>query len=121
MSYKFSNDKPIFEQIMDNIVVKIASGVYNENDRLLSVREYAVEFGVNPNTVQRALAELEKEGIIYSRRGDGRFVLDLSKAEKKRLEIAVNRAKLFVYEMKRMGFDGNTVLKFTEEIVNEHS
>lgn len=49
VGYQFSSDKPIFEQIIDNIVVKIASGIYQENERLLSVRDYAVEFGVNPN------------------------------------------------------------------------
>ena len=121
MGYQFSSDKPIFEQIIDNIVVKIASGIYQENERLLSVRDYAVEFGVNPNTVQRALSELEREGIIYTKRGDGRYVGNISKAEKMRKAIAGGRIKLYVHEMRRMGFSDNQILNLTGEILNEHS
>lgn len=76
MSWYFSNDKPIFQQLVDIITTDIISGKYKLGAKLDSVRDLAVEAGVNPNTMQRALAEIEETGIIYTKRGDGRYVTE---------------------------------------------
>ena len=71
MAWSFSTDRPIFQQIADIIVLKIISGEYPPGYRLNAVRDLALEAGVNPNTMQRALTTAEDGGIIYVRRGEG--------------------------------------------------
>ena len=119
MSYYFSNTQPIFEQIIECLVVEIANGKYNKDDRIPSVREYALEFGVNPNTVQRALTELERMGILYSKRGDGRFIGEIDKAISTCEKIANQKAKIYVQEMKKMGFNCEKVIDLIKEAFNE--
>jgi DNA-binding transcriptional regulator YhcF (GntR family) len=104
LRYTFKSSQPIFEQIIEYLVVQIVNNNNKEGDRVLSVRDYAIEFGVNPNTVQRALAELERLGILYSKRGDGRFVADSSKASAICERIANQKAKQYNQEMQKMGF-----------------
>lgn len=72
----FNDSIPIYIQIVERFKLLIASGKIGPGERLPSVRELASESGVNPNTMQRALAELEREGLIYSVRTSGRFVTD---------------------------------------------
>ena len=74
MEYIFNNDKPIYLQLLENIRIEIVSGILKPGDRLLSVRELALKMKVNPNTLQKALAELENEGLIYTERTNGKFV-----------------------------------------------
>ena len=74
MAWSFSNDKPIFQQLVDRITLDIISGKYSPGDKLEAVRDLAVTAGVNPNTMQRALTEIEATGLIYSKRGDGRYI-----------------------------------------------
>lgn len=76
MSWEFDNKLPIFRQIVDTLIVRIIKGDYKPGDKLDSVRDLAVEAGVNPNTVQRALVEIEQTGLLETRRGDGRYVTD---------------------------------------------
>ena len=74
MEWNFKNGIPIYTQIIDEMTMRIASGAYAPGDKLPSVRELAMDAGVNPNTMQRALAELERRGLVYSERTSGRFV-----------------------------------------------
>ncbi len=76
MKWSFSNDLPIYAQLIEQIKVGIATGMFEPGERLPSVRDLAMEAGVNPNTMQRALAQLENEGIVYSQRTAGRFVTE---------------------------------------------
>lgn len=76
MEWKFSDDVPIYQQIMDEIKQRIATGDWVPGQKLPSVRELAIEAGVNPNTMQKALAELEREGLLYAKRTAGRFVAE---------------------------------------------
>lgn len=76
MGWKFSDDVPLYQQIMDGIKQRIATGDWAPGQKLPSVRELAVEAGVNPNTMQKALAELEREGLLYAKRTAGRFVAE---------------------------------------------
>lgn len=76
MKWQISNDAPVYAQLIEQIQVGIASGVFAPGERLPSVRDLATEAGVNPNTMQRALAELERQGLVYSQRTAGRFVTE---------------------------------------------
>ena len=74
MEWNFKNGIPIYTQIIDEMTMKIAGGEYAPGDKLPSVRDLAADAGVNPNTMQRALAELERRGLVYTERTSGRFV-----------------------------------------------
>ena len=76
MEWKLDGDAPIWAQIVENVRLGIASGQFSPGERLPTVREMALEAGVNPNTVQRALSELERQGLVYSQRTSGRFVTE---------------------------------------------
>lgn len=76
MVWSFDDNQPIYLQIMQIIKTNIVSGNLPVGSKLPSVRELALEAGVNPNTMQRALAELERDGLLYSQRTSGRFVTD---------------------------------------------
>ena len=70
----YKSRKPIYEQIIDSIKSLIDSGVLERDDQLPSVRQLAQELAINPNTIQKAYGELEREGVIYSLKGRGSFV-----------------------------------------------
>lgn len=74
MQWEFKNGIPIYLQIIAQIKVMIASGELRAGSKIPPVREMAVEAGVNPNTMQRALTQLEQEGLLYTQRTAGRFV-----------------------------------------------
>ena len=74
MDWNFKTGIPIYSQIVDEMTMRIASGIYEPGEKLPSVRDLAMDAGVNPNTMQRALAELERRGLVYSERTSGRFV-----------------------------------------------
>ncbi|MGL5692848.1 MAG: GntR family transcriptional regulator [Peptostreptococcaceae bacterium] len=93
MIFEFNNNKPIYLQIVDILKLKIISGEIEVGSKIKSVRDLALEFEVNPNTMQRALAELERENLVYSQRTSGRFVtndidtITLLREEMARIEI----------------------------------
>lgn len=74
MEWEFEDGVPIYTQIIDQMTMRIASGAYAPGDKLPSVRDLAMDAGVNPNTMQRALAELERRGLVFTERTSGRFV-----------------------------------------------
>ena len=74
MGYKFNNETPIYLQIIEEIKKQIINKVYMPNEKLPSVRELSLMFEVNPNTIQKALNELEEIGLIYTERTNGKFV-----------------------------------------------
>ena len=76
MPWNLDSDRPIFIQIIERIQVDIISGLYKPGDKLPSVRELAQEASVNPNTMQKALSELERTGLVYSQRTSGRFITE---------------------------------------------
>lgn len=76
MEWRFTNDAPIYSQIISQVTLAIVSGALSPGEKLASVRDMATEAGVNPNTMQRALGELEREGLVYSQRTSGRFVTE---------------------------------------------
>ena len=90
MPIKFSNDKPIFLQLAEIIKGNILSGKYTINEKLPSVREFALMYSINPNTVQKALQLLEDDGLIVTDRTNGKFVAENSGVIKRQKEIIIN-------------------------------
>lgn len=76
MTWQFRNDLPIYTQLMEQMKQRIIAAVYAPGERVPSVRDLAAEAGVNPNTMQRALTELEREGLMFSQRTAGRFITE---------------------------------------------
>ena len=70
----YKDRRPIYEQLTDRLKEAIAHEIWKENEQLPSVRSLAVDLSINPNTIQRAYAELERQGFIYSVKGKGSFV-----------------------------------------------
>ena len=111
MSWSFSNDKPIFQQLKDIIVLKIIKGEYPPGAKLEGVRELAVNAGVNPNTMQRALSDVEETGIIYTMRGDGRYVTDdKEKINEVRSAYVAEKIDGFLNSVGELGLDKKEIL-----------
>ena len=105
MDWMFRQDLPIYTQLTEQLTLAIISGEYSAGARLPSVRDLALEAGVNPNTMQRALTELERDGLVYAQRTAGRFVTeDYDAVERARLRIADEKAAEFLAAMEKLGF-----------------
>ena len=96
MEWFFKNGIPIYSQIIDEMTMRIASGAYAPGGKLPSVRDLAMEAGVNPNTMQKALSELERKGLVFSERTSGRFI---TKEEKVLKELHEGLAKRYFDEL----------------------
>ena len=122
MDWKFNNDSPIYQQIMEQIKAMIATGVLKAGDKLPSVRELAVEAEVNPNTMQKALSELEREGLLCSKRTSGRFVSDNPyNANNLQEEMMMECIKVFIENMKKLGYSMEDCIKFIEKYWQDNS
>jgi DNA-binding transcriptional regulator YhcF (GntR family) len=103
--WQFSNDAPIYTQLVEQIKVGIVTGGFPTGERLPSVRDLATEAGVNPNTMQRAMAELERDGLVYSQRTAGRFVTeDQALIESAKRSLAERHIQSFREAMLRLGY-----------------
>lgn len=120
MKWQFSNDAPIYSQLIDQIQVGIVSGAFPPGERLPSVRDLATEAGVNPNTMQRALAELERDGLVYSQRTAGRFVTeDQRMIDNVKRSLAQRHIQAFWEAMTRLGYDREEVLALMRREISE--
>ena len=116
MVWTLNKDRPLCPQICEQICVGIAGGEFQPDERLMSVREVAVAAGVNPNTVQRAFEELERDGIVYSVRGSGWFVggdVSLAKAVLER--IIKEKTESYFKEMAALGLAPEAVKSYVKE------
>ena len=106
MSWIFDNKKPIYLQIMEGIKLQIVSHTLKPNQQLPTVREFAAEAGVNPNTIQRALSELEREGFVYSKRTTGRFVTENQELiAQSRRQLSEEELEHFISSMTHFGYE----------------
>ena len=113
MDKQLQENMPIYMQIMQKVREAIASGELAPGARVASVRELAGVFAVNPNTMQRALNELEREGLLVSERTSGRFVTkDSAQIDAMRRQLAEEAAARFRREMQTMGFSEAEMLAF---------
>ena len=120
MKWQFSNDAPIYSQLIDQIQVGIVSGAFPPGERLPSVRDLATEAGVNPNTMQRALAELERDGLVYSQRTAGRFVTeDRTMIDSVKRSLAQRHIQAFWEAMTHLGYDREEVLALMRREMSE--
>ena len=112
MEWLFNNDAPIYIQLAERIRRRIVSGEYAPGDRLPGVRELASEAQINPNTVQRAMLELERMGLVYSQRASGRNVTeDLSVIQLAREVMAAELTDKYLQSMKELGFTVEDTMK----------
>ena len=116
MEWNFRSDQPIYAQLISGIKLGIVSGVLSPGERLSSVRDLATEAGVNPNTMQRALQELEREGMVFSQRTAGRFVTeDVNLIEKAKRNFADEHIRVFLEGMGRLGYSRGEILSLLQE------
>ncbi|MBQ8217680.1 MAG: GntR family transcriptional regulator [Oscillospiraceae bacterium] len=112
MKWQFRNDMPIYTQIVEQIKVAIVRGEYGSGERLPSVRDMATEAGVNPNTMQRAMAELEREGLVFSQRTSGRQVTENPELIKDaKLSLAAKHLESFMNAMGELGLGQDEIIK----------
>lgn len=117
MKWNFTADKPIYAQIIDIIKHMIVSGEYLAGARLPSVRDLAQEAAVNPNTMQKALTELERDGLVYTQRTAGRYITeDTTMIEEIKMKLANEQIIIFVEKMNQLGFDKEKII----EILNKY-
>ena len=110
MSWEFNSKSPIFKQIIETLTFKIIKGDYKSGDKLNSVRDLAVEAGVNPNTMQRALSEIENTGLIVTQRGDGRYITEDSQLiEQYRKKYIEDNAAAFLEKMKELNISSKEI------------
>lgn len=118
MNWEFKSDRPIYTQLVEQIKLRIISEIYKPGDKLPSVRDLAAEAAVNPNTMQRALAELEKDELVYSQRTSGRFITeDQAMIKKLKNELALEEVTVFLEKMKMLGFDKEETIMFMKNIL----
>lgn len=119
MTWQFSDDTPIYLQIMNQVKAQIATGTLKPGEKIPPVREMAMEAGVNPNTMQKALAELEREGVLYSKRTAGRFVAeseDRTQILQKRM--VEEQIIHFLDAMQRLGYDSVQAAKELQKFLH---
>ena len=123
MQWQFSNDAPIYTQLIQQVKVGIVTGAFPPGERLPSVRDLATEAGVNPNTMQRALAELERDGLVYSQRTAGRFVTeDNTMINQAKRSLAQRHIKSFLEAMLQLGFQKEEIIDLiTRELGEEET
>lgn len=121
MEWNIDPNRPVFIQIVERIMDEIFAGKYEPGSQIPSVRELALDAEVNPNTMQKALSELERTGIVYTKRASGRFVTDDTEliATLKR-ERADGRIKSFLEDMKKMGMSRQEVIEIISKEDNNN-
>ena len=117
MEFTFDNNIPIYIQLLEYLKIYLISGVFKCGDKLPSVREFSTAFKVNPNTMQKALAELEEMKLIYTERTNGKFVTTDSKLiEKLKDDYALTLAKSYFHGMKKIGLGKADSIKYLERV-----
>lgn len=117
MGWEFDGGRPIYAQLVELIRGRIITGGYQPGDRLPSVRDLADEAGVNPNTMQRALAELERQGLVHSVRTSGRFItIEQSVLSEAKEESAKEVTRSYLNQMASLGYDRAAILNLLAEM-----
>lgn len=117
MEYIFDNERPIYIQLVEMIRISIVSGEYQKGQKLPSVRELALMMKVNPNTMQKALAELENKKLIYTERTNGKYVTEDEKLiEKTKKELAQEKVNNYLKSMECIGINHDLAIKYLQEL-----
>ena len=116
MAWILDDTRPIYLQIEDLIKTNIIAGVYQPGQKLPSVRDLAAEASVNPNTMQKALTELERSGLVYTQRTSGRFITeDISKMTELKEQLAREQIQLFLKNMEQLGLSLDDIRRLLEK------
>ena len=116
MGIDFLPDKPIYQQLIERITGDIIRGRLKPGEKLLSVRDYAIEVGVNANTMQRVYKELEQMEVTETKRGQGSFVTeDLRKISALRDEMKAQLALSFIQNVEALGFSTSEMVTYLQE------
>ena len=117
MDYIFDNERPIYVQLVEKLRIEIVSGKLKNGERIPSVRELALTTKVNPNTMQKALTELENEGLIYTERTNGKFVTDNKELiEKIKRKLAEEKVNNYIKDMKNIGITYEQSIQYLQEL-----
>ena len=120
MTEEFHATKPIYLQVADRICYSIVRGEIKSGEKLPSVREMAIQTGVNPNTIQRTYAEIERDGIVETKRGQGTFVKnDPTLITSLRVRIQTEIMETFVENMKEIGLSKSEMLTAVQAFLTE--
>lgn len=118
--WEFTNDRPIYLQLMEQMTLMVTNGTYKPGEKVPSVRDLATEAGVNPNTVQRAFAELERNGVLVSQRTSGRYITEDGESLKHlKGELAKEQIHGFIKKMEKIGFSSDEVIRLIKEETKE--
>ncbi|MBE5819642.1 MAG: GntR family transcriptional regulator [Clostridiales bacterium] len=117
MDYIFDNERPIYIQLVEKLRMEIISGKLKPGEKIPSVREFAIIARVNPNTMQKALVQLEDEGLIFTERTNGKFVTENKELiEKIKKELAMEKVNNYLKDMKNIGIDFAQAIKYLQEL-----
>ena len=120
MPWNLDSWRPIYLQIIERVQMDVITGRYQPGDKLPSVRDLAQEAAVNPNTMQKALSELERSGLIYSQRTSGRFITeDKELIHQMQKELAAAEVSAFVAHMKQLGITPEEIRQLLAETIEE--
>ena len=120
MAWNLNSDRPIYAQILEVIQLRIIVGQYRPGEKIPSVRELAAEAGVNPNTMQKALSELERSGLVMAQRTSGRIgTEDMEMIKQTRNMLAREQVEAFISKMKELGFNKKEIMALLEQAGGE--
>lgn len=120
MAWNLDSSRPLYAQIAELVRLDIISGLYQPGTKLPSVRELAAQAKVNPNTMQKALAELERSGLVHSMRTSGRFITeDTDMIQRMKEDLAESHIREFLEKMSNMGLTPKDTLELIEKILKE--
>lgn len=118
MQWQLQGDRPIYQQIVEKLTIEVASGKLAPGEKVMPVRDLATQAGVNPNTMQRALIELERRNLFYTHRTSGRYVTeDKQMIESLRKDIASERIVDFLERMGQLGFERDEIIALIKKQV----
>lgn len=115
MNWKFESDRPIYVQLVEQMKMRIIAGTYPPGSKLESVRDLAAQAGVNPNTMQKAMAELERDGLVFTQRTAGRFITeDTDMIQQMKKLFALKEIQEFLQKMQRLGLSKEEIITILE-------
>lgn len=119
MTWELKHDRPVYTQLLEQIQLRIISGEFPPGSKLPSVRDLAANASVNPNTMQKALTELERNGLVYSQRTTGRFITeDEVMIKQVKDNIAVEQIVEFLEKMKKLGFNTEEIMELMKSSIH---
>lgn len=122
MAWALDSGRPIYAQIIERVQLDIITGHYKPGEKLPSVRDLASEAAVKPNTMQKALSELEQSGLLYTQRTSGRFITeDTELIQRMKTTLATMQVREFIHKMRQIGLDDTEILQLIQTIMKEEA